>query len=192
MNKHIIIAGAPRSGKSTICKQISHTFGYQHISMDSIVAGIEKVFPETGINSDADVDALVNVRKISRKLAPFIQAMIESGEYDECDYGMLIDVYQLLPEDFVRYIDPVKCSIFYFITSDLSIEERIEILKEYDTPADYTFYDSEETKHRRCAEIVRVSAKMKDQCEKYGLLYFETAYDRDQVILDFIQNQFGG
>lgn len=44
MKKHIIIAGVPRSGKSTISQRISRELGYQHISMDSIIAGIESVF----------------------------------------------------------------------------------------------------------------------------------------------------
>ncbi len=42
-----------------------------------------------------------NLEKISVKIAPFIKAMMDSGEYDECDYGVVIDVYQLLPKDYV-------------------------------------------------------------------------------------------
>ena len=56
MKKHVIIAGVPRSGKSTISQKISAHLGYQHISMDSVIAGIESVFPETGIQTDADTD----------------------------------------------------------------------------------------------------------------------------------------
>lgn len=44
MKKHIIIAGVPRAGKSTVSQMIAKKFGYQHISMDSIIAGFEKVF----------------------------------------------------------------------------------------------------------------------------------------------------
>lgn len=94
MKKHMIIAGVPRSGKSTLSQRISKDFGYQHISMDSIIAGIEKIFPETGINSEADADLWKNIQYISSKLALFIRAMIDSGEYDECDYGMVIDIFQ--------------------------------------------------------------------------------------------------
>ena len=97
MKKHIIIAGVPRSGKSTISQMISKNFGYQHISMDSIIAGIESVFPETGIDSDANTDLQRNIQYISSKMALFIRAMMDSGEYDECDYGMVIDIFQLLP-----------------------------------------------------------------------------------------------
>ena len=97
LKKHIIIAGVPRSGKSTISQKIANDFGYQHISMDSIIAGIESVFPETNIDSDADTDPYENTLYISSKMAPFLRAMMDSGEYDECDYGMVIDIYQLLP-----------------------------------------------------------------------------------------------
>lgn len=61
--------------------------------MDSIIAGIESVFPETGIHSDADTDVWENVQYISSKMALFIQAMIDSGEDDECDYGVVIDKF---------------------------------------------------------------------------------------------------
>ena len=119
MKKHIIIAGVPRSGKSTISQIISKDFGYQHISMDSIIAGIERVFPETGIDSDADTDLQENIQYISSKMALFIRAMMDSGEYNECDYGMVIDVFQLLPQHFIQHIDSSLCDIFYFGTSEV-------------------------------------------------------------------------
>ena len=43
MKKYIIIAGVPRAGKSTVSQMIAKQMGYQHISMDSVIAGIEKV-----------------------------------------------------------------------------------------------------------------------------------------------------
>lgn len=113
MKKHMIIAGVPRSGKSTLSQRISKDFGYQHISMDSVIAGIEKTFPETGINSEADADFWKNIQYISSKMALFIRTMIDSGEYDECDYGMVIDIFQLLPQHYVQYIDASVCDIYY-------------------------------------------------------------------------------
>ena len=92
MKKHIIIAGVPRAGKSTVSQMIAKQLGYQHISMDSVIAGIEKVFPETGIDTDAAVEPQTNLEYISSKMAPFIKAMMDSGEYNECDYGMVIDI----------------------------------------------------------------------------------------------------
>ena len=53
--------------------------------MDAILAGIEKNFPECKINTNESEDALKNYKYISSKIAPFIRAMINSGEYEECD-----------------------------------------------------------------------------------------------------------
>lgn len=188
MTKHIIIAGVPRAGKSTVSQMIAKMFSYQHISMDSIIAGFEKAFPQVGIDTGADGDVIENVQNISAKIAPFLRAMMDSGEYDECDYGMVIDVFQLLPEDYRMHIDPAVCEIYYFITSDVTAEERFELLKQYDTPKDYTYYKSDEENRKDCAEIVAISKWMKEQCQKYAVPCFETAKERNKVLADFVDS----
>lgn len=187
MKKHIIIAGVPRAGKSTVSQIIAKQFGYQHISMDSVIAGIEKVFPETGIDTDAAVEPQTNLEYISSKMGPFIRAMMDSGEYNECDYGMVIDIYQLLPQDYMRYIDSELCDIYYFITSDVTPEERFRILKCYDTPNDYTYYHSDEDNYRDCIDIVDVSKMIKAQCISYDIPYYETACNREAVLKEFTE-----
>lgn len=188
MKKHIIIAGVPRAGKSTLSQKISNGFGYQHISMDAIIAGIEKAFPETGINSDADTDLWENIWYISAKMSLFIRAMMDSGEYDECDYGMVIDIFQLLPEHFVQYIDTSVCDIYYLGTSEVTAEERHRLLNKYDTPKDYTYYKSEEENQKNCADIVMISKKLKQLCMSYNLPYFDTSYNREQIFNSILSN----
>ena len=191
MKKCIIIAGVPRAGKSTVSQIIAKKFGYQHISMDSIIAGIENVFPETNIDTEAPVDPQINLEHISAKIAPFIRAMLDSGEYNECDYGIVIDVYQLLPKDYVTYIGEKDCEIYYFLSSDTTSEERFKILKMYDTPNDYTYFHSDEENQRDCADIVNISKNIKEQCIQYGLPYYETSYNREKVLNDFMSELIG-
>lgn len=104
MKNNIIIAGVPRAGKSTISHRLAKQYGYQHISMDSIIAGFEKCFPETGVNTYAGLSSADTLRLISGKMAPFVRAMLDSGEYDEFEPGVVLDMYQLLPEDYMKYI----------------------------------------------------------------------------------------
>ena len=182
MKKHIIITGVPRAGKSTVSSRVVTRFPYQHISMDSIIAGFERCFPDTGVNTYAPMSSMDILKNISRKMAPFLRAMMDSGEYDEQDYGMCVDMYQLLPEDYSNNIDSEKCSIYYFITSNVTPEERFAIQKKYDTPKDYSYYLTDEERMEGCRYLVKQSKLMREQCEKYGLPYFETAYDREKVI----------
>ena len=187
MKNNIIIAGVPRAGKSTMSHILSRKFGYQHVSMDAINAGFERVFPELGINTYADMPSLEILYNISGKIAPFIRAMMDSGEYDEFGRGMVLDVYQLLPDDYMKHLSGGNCEIYYLITSDVTPEERFSIQKAYDTERDYTFYKSDEEIREGCGYIVEQSKLMKEQCMRHGLPYFETARDRENVFERFIQ-----
>ncbi len=188
MKNNIIIAGVPRAGKSTISHLLSKRYGYQHISMDSIIAGFEKCFPETGVNTYQGLSSLETLRVISSKMAPFVRAMLDSGEYDEFEPGMVLDMYQLLPEDYDKYIRGANCEIVYFITSNVSPEERFLIQKKYDTEKDYTFYKSDDELREGAEYIVEQSIMMKEQCKRYGLPYYETAKQRDLAIQRFLQD----
>ena len=188
MKNNIIIAGVPRAGKSTVSHLLSKRYGYQHISMDSIIAGFEKCFPETGVNMYQGLSSLETLRVISSKMAPFVRAMLDSGEYDEFEPGMVLDMYQLLPEDYDKYIRGANCEIVYFITSNVSPEERFLIQKKYDTEKDYTFYKSDDDLREGAEYIVEQSIMMKEQCERYGLPYYETAKQRDLAIQRFLQD----
>ena len=188
MKNNIIISGVPRAGKSTISHILSKEYGFQHVSMDSIIAGFEKCFPDTGVNTYQGLSSLDTLRVISSKMAPFVRAMLDSGEYDEFAPGMVLDMYQLLPEDYDKYIRGANCEIVYFITSDVTPEERFLIQKKYDTEKDYTFYKSDEELREGAEYIVEQSLLMKNQCEKYGLPYYETAREREQVFQRFLRD----
>ena len=188
MKNNIIIAGVPRAGKSTVSHILSQEHGYQHISMDSIIAGFEKCFPETGVSTYQGLSSLDTLRVISSKMAPFVRAMLDSGEYDEFAPGMVLDMYQLLPEDYDKYIRGANCEIVYFITSDVTPEERFLIQKKYDTEKDYTFYKSDEELREGAEYIVEQSILMKEQCEKYRLPYYETAREREEAFRHFLRD----
>ena len=185
---NIIISGVPRAGKSTVSHLLSAKYGYQHVSMDSIIAGFEKCFPETGVSTYQGLSSMDTLRVISSNMAPFVRAMLESGEYDEFTPGMVLDMYQLLPEDYDRYIRGANCKIAYFITSDVTPEERFLIQKKYDTEKDYTFYKPDEELREGAEYIVEQSILIREQCEKLGLPYYETAREREQAFRRFLQD----
>jgi len=189
---NIIIAGVPRAGKSTMSNMLSRKFGYQHVSMDAIIAGFETIFPEFGIkwwpSSDDATENMERFYNASEKVALFIKAMLESEEYDEFEPGMVVDVYQLLPEHYVKYLIDKNCEIAYFLTSDVALEERFAIHRTYDTQKHYSFEFTDEEMLSHCTFIVERSRFLREQCIIYGLPYYETAKDRAAVFERFIQS----
>ena len=188
MKNSIIIAGVPRSGKSTVSRLLSRRYGYQYISMDAVIAGFEACFPETGVNTYQGLSSLDTLRVISGKIAPFIRAMLDSGQYDKQAPGAVIDMYQLLPEDYDRYLRGANCEAVWLITSDVTPEERFLIQKKYDTAEDYTFNLSDEELMEGAGYIVEQSQLMRAQCERLHLPFYETARDRDNVIARFLSD----
>ncbi len=188
MKKYMIISGVPRAGKSKLSAQVSRRFSYQHISVDSIIAGFEACFPDTGVNTYQGLSSLETLQVISKKMAPFLQAMIDSGEYDEQEYGVVFDMYQLLPEDYVNCIDSKRCGILYLVTGDVTPEERFQIQKEFDTPQDYSYYLSDEERMEGCHYLVEQSILIREQCEKYGLPCYETSRNREQVMEELLSS----
>ncbi len=183
--KHLIVAGVPRSGKSTLSRRIAKEFGWQHVCMDAVIAGFEQCFPETGVDTGISVNkgksSLEILRIISGKIAPFLRAMTSEEEYDHKNGPMVIDMYQLLPEDYVRCGLSSTCWILYLLTGDVTPEERFAIQKKFDTPEDYTYDLSDEERMEGCEYLVEQSRLIRGQCEAHGLPVYETAREREQV-----------
>ena len=192
MKNNIIIAGVPRAGKSSLSHLLSQKYGYKHVSMDAIVAGFEQVFPELGIawfpSKAADVPPLEVLRNASGKIALFIAAMLDSGEYDEFEPGMVVDVYQLFPEDYAKHLKGKNCEIMYLITSDVTPEERFSIFKAYDTQKDYTFATPDDELYEGCIQLVAQSIFLKNQCIAHNVPYYETAKNRVDVFHKIIES----
>ena len=121
-------------------------------------------------------------------MAPFVRAMLDNSGYGTGEPGVVLDMYQLLPEDYDSCIRGSGCEIAYLITSDVTPEERFLIQKRYDTEKDYTFFKSDEELREGAEYIVEQSILMKAQCERYGLPYYETARDREQVFRQFLRD----
>ncbi len=183
--KHFIVSGVPRAGKSTLSRNIAREMGWQHVCMDAVIAGFERCFPETGVDTGLSVNqgkaSLEILRIISGKMAPFLQAMTDPEEYDQQNGPMVIDMYQLLPQDYVRFRLSDTCRVLYLLTGDVEPEERCAIQKKYDTPEDYTYELTGEERLESCRELVAQSRLMREQCEALGLPFYETARERERV-----------
>jgi hypothetical protein len=189
--KHLIIAGVPRAGKSTLSRRIARQLGWQHVSMDAIIAGFEQCFPETGVDTGLSVNqgrpSLEILRVISSRMAPFLHAMTDPEEYDRQNGPMVIDMYQLLPEDYVRCRLSDACRVLYLVTGSVTPEERFAIQKRYDTPEDYTYTLTDQERMEGCRELVAQSRLIQAQCQQYGLPCHETARDREQVFAAILE-----
>ena len=93
-----------------------------------------------------------------------------------------------MPEDFAKNIVSDNCDIYYLVTSEVDSNERFELLKKYDNPSDYTYYDSDEKNKEKCERIVETSKYMKEKCKEYGLKCYDTLFERENKFKEIIEN----
>lgn len=182
MNKHIIISGISRSGKSTACAKLVKTLGYQHISMDSILSSLKENLEEPK-KDELDLFPF----DYSKTVAQIINTIIQHNDYDKFGYGMLIDVDNLSPEDYVRYIDRDYADIYFFGTPDLTPQQRFSTIRKYDTEYDYTSKASDRELLEKCKKIVAQSKEIQKQCKKFDLPFINTSFNREFIINEFVK-----
>lgn len=62
---------------------------------------------------------------------------MQSEKYDDLEYRMLIDMYQLMPEDYVNKINAQCCKAYFVGYPNVSVEEKFEGIRKNETKWDW-------------------------------------------------------
>ncbi len=182
--KHIIIAGVPRAGKSTICEKLAKSLKYQHLAMDSVVIAFEKSFPETGVLHTDCWDFI----ETSKNLINFMKELCETDIYDKFDYRLAFDLYHITPKDYYENIDPNCCDIYFFGYPNISVEQKVKEIRKFDTEYDWTSKNEDSTVNDHVVKYIEISKWLQQECEKYKLPFIDISSNRDKVIDDFVES----
>ena len=163
-----VIAGIPRSGKSTACKAIINGSNISYIPFDSIISTLYDVFP------DLKISHFLDSQEVSKKIAPFIKSLTKHLMFERMNF--VIDVYQLFPIDIIA--DKTEGIEFYFFGyPEIDIESKIEQIRQFSTPGSWVddLTDSELMpiirKYKKESKII------KKQCIEYNLPFIDMSFD---------------
>ena len=176
INKHVIIAGIPRSGKTTVSLELAK-YGFTHYKMDTIKRSMCEIFNLDGHDWD----------KISPIMGKMINTIIKESKTDIIagrEY-YVIDTPHLLPKDLKLITEEVL--IIYVGFADISLKEKMKEMQKYDND-NYWTKDVRESDLRRMMQAnIDFSKIIKNECKKYGIKFFDTIYNRDIVIKEIIK-----
>lgn len=179
IKKHIIISGVPRTGKTqSICRKLAETGYYQHVMMDSITQSFEYIFPQLEIFDGHTWE--VGMPNVSKKLIDFLAHLVHTEKYDDLEYRMLVDMYQLMPEDYVEKIKPECCKVYFVGYPNVDLEEKFKSIREHETKWDWTKNMKDEDLKERIRVYTQESKLIQAQCEKYHLPFFDFSYNREK------------
>lgn len=178
--KHIIIAGVPRAGKTTLCSYLAESLKYQHLAMDTIVEGLEVAFPETGIEHTDCWEFLPTCKK----LIPFIKKVSSTSNYDKLSYRLAFDLYHITPEDYIKNINKNYCDIYFLGYPNVSVEEKFKQVRKFDTIYDWTNGKEDVVVKEHIKDYIDISKWFQEECKKYDLPFIDVSENRENILAE--------
>lgn len=176
--KHIIIAGVPRAGKTTLCSYLAKSLKYQHLTMDAVVKGIQYAFPETGVAHTDRWDFL----KTSKDLINFIKKVSSTCTYDKLPYRLAFDIYHITPQEYSENIDKNCCDIYFLGYPNISLEEKFKEIRKFDTEYDWTSKRDDEIVKTHIKDYIEISKWLEEECKKYNLPFIDVSQGRESKL----------
>lgn len=181
----IIIAGTSRSGKTTVCKRICTELKMNYIPFDSIISTLEKLYPNTGMKHlDENIE-------FSPILAQFVAEFISHVDYEDID--VVLDLYQLFPKDYKKYIEKLNVPIIYLGYPHLTVNEKLVELRIYQREKDWTINTDDIEMGKILKLFLSESKMMFDQCVEMNIPRFDTGSNFDKEIenaIDYIKKTY--
>ncbi len=169
---HVIVAGTARSGKTTLAIMMNK-HGFTHYKMDSIKRA---VFDTLKLKSDGWED-------VSPIMCNIINRIIKDNRTDT-NYKVekyLIDTPFLYPKD-IEKIDTKDVLVIFIGYAHISVDEEIKLIRENDKEHYWTTKIDDETMRRWTIENIEYSKELERECKRLGFKYFDTSYDRENVL----------
>lgn len=188
MDKNIFIIGAARSGKTTLARKLHEKYGYNIISLDDIINGLE-VIPELGIHHDGD-DI-----QVSKKFGKFLtRYLIELSEGPNFYHGIKnviegthIDFEQVMPllqEE--KYKE--KYEVIGLLYDEITEEELYHNIKEDDTEDDWTYWCDAEELRGNVRYFLERNYFFHQKFEQYHIKTYDVSHRREEVLETICSN----
>ncbi len=164
--KHVIIAGACRSGKTTLSKSLSD-LGFIHYKMDAIKRAIYKVF---------ELDKKEDWSVLSPKIIQIIESIVEDNSTDDSEERFVIDTPYIYPKD-LSNIDRRKFVVIFLGYSQITPQEKLNRIRENDSKNCWTNSVSDNEMLKQSEMSIEYSKVVRNQCAENGFAYFDTSFD---------------
>lgn len=176
-----IVAGVPRSGKSTLAKILSAEFGLSVISGDALVSSFMNVLPGSGITHYGDSHAAN-----CEALEPFLREYLRQMEQEQIPY--VLDIYHLLPSSLAVLRESHRICVLGYPEVDPG--RKLASMRSQEGELDWTVDLSDaqllELVHRFIAE----SRALQKECAALDIPFVDTARE-GAVALDTALAVFG-
>ena len=175
--KNIAIFGSARAGKSTLSKMIAKKFpNYHVISGDDIKNTFKEILPQNNINSKGGSG-------MKEDFPNFLSTYFyKSIKRNDGVFNYIVETCDITPQKAKELFDKENTILLFIGVPDLTIQEHFNEIRKYENEYDWTFGRSDESILEHCKYWVSMSKKYEKECEKLGIWYVNTSFNRDKVL----------
>ncbi|MFP7219286.1 adenylate kinase [Bacillus subtilis] len=173
-----LIGGSSRSGKTTTAKRMLAETKIPYFSLDYLMMGIANGVPEMEVNpTDGD---LKNGQRLWKIVNPLMTAMVEN----KIDY--IIEGVQLIPSHVSKfeqhYLGNVKTC--FIGIAEIDIENSVEKMKFHSSMTENDgLRNLDHLQFKLELERIKTdSTRIREECKKYNLQYFESSLNFNKTI----------
>ena len=199
--KNIVIAGASRSGKSTLARMLNEKYGHYVLSIDKLVAVFGSSYPSLDIRLNWNRD------KTTENIAPFLGPFM--GMFSSPD-GKGLQGYshgEIPGNRFIlegAYIDPAKIAeivgsygiddmrehfnLIGLVQKDKDVETLYRDFRQYDTENDWTYKLSDDELRAVAEDLAAYNREMYTKLTANGFTVYDTSHDREKVFDEIIRS----
>jgi len=175
LNKHVIIAGTARAGKTTVCLELIK-YGFMHYKMDSIKRGMCEAL---GINQH-------DWNFLNDKIVKIIKTILDENLTDTVS-GLefyVIDTCHVMP----REVSLLKSNalIIYLGYADISVEDKFMEVRLNDKDYYWSKKVSDDVLKRMIKANIDLSNKFRKECCELDIKYFDTSFNRNEVLKEVV------
>ena len=175
--KNIVLAGIPRSGKTTFLKMIKSEFpNYNIVDSDAFMSACIKA---NKVNKENCITTItMEKEKWDKILNNYFKYSIEylGNHFNFILDTSHIDVNQLLEYKKSGYI------VLVFGYPNISFEQKVNEILTYDTEDDWTYIESVKSIERYVDIYIDDSKELLETCQKENLRFVDTSFNREEVL----------
>jgi chloramphenicol 3-O-phosphotransferase len=183
-----VIAGVPRSGKSTIARTLRRALATEReasvLPVDALVSTLGATAPDLGITHLTE-----DIGAVSGRLAPMIVELARHLEYEGGSW--ILDVYQCTPRDLRSAIAAAgprapAMTVWYVGYPSTDAAEKRRDIRTHAQQGDWTEELSDGDLERLVERFISESRELERQCREVDWEFTDTGHDFDARVADAV------
>lgn len=174
-----IVAGVPRSGKSTVRKKMLLK-GVSGIGTDDLIDVFQTANPELGIHFGA------GNKSNSPKLWPYILAFGDQFTRNHEDFLIEGDCFDL---DLIQGIaDRKDITVCFIGCKEIDLQTKLHDIRTHAETGDWTFMHSDEELLGFLKGYIEKSERYEDFCKEHGIRYYDTSNAFEDKVNEIVED----